>query len=76
MHRQIYLPLLLLGGVLLALWGVLAVSAAPAATSRYVAQTGVDSGACINSAAPCATIQYALDQAGEGDVIVIAAGVY
>ncbi|HHY54614.1 MAG TPA: hypothetical protein GYA08_04180 [Chloroflexi bacterium] len=76
MHRLVYLPLFTLVGVLLALWGALAVAASPAATNRHVAPTGVDSGACTNSAAPCATIQYALDQAGDGDVILIAAGVY
>ncbi len=70
------LPLLLLGGWLLMFWSALAVSAAPAATNRYVAPTGADSGACISIAAPCATIQYALDQAADGDVIVIAAGIY
>lgn len=70
------LPLLLLGGWLLMFWSAFAVSAAPAATSRYVAPTGADSGGCISIAAPCATIQYALDQAADGDVIVIAAGVY
>lgn len=83
MRRQLRLPslslrltLLLLGGWLLMLWSALAVSASPAATNRYVAPGGVDSGACTSNAAPCATIQYALDQAGDGDVILIAAGVY
>lgn len=75
-YALLHLVLLLLIGWLIMFWSTLVVSATPAATSRHVAPTGVDSGACTNSAAPCATIQYALDQAGEGDVIVIAAGVY
>lgn len=83
MRRQLRLPfsslrltLLLLGGWLFMLWSALAVSASPMAINRYVAPTGVDSGACLDNLAPCATIQYALDQAVEGDTIVIAAGVY
>ena len=76
MHRRVFLSLCLFGGLLLALWSVLVVSASPAATNRYVAPTGVDSGVCNNNLAPCATIQYALNQAADGDTIVIAAGVY
>jgi len=83
MRRQQRLPfsslcltLLLLGGWLLMFWSAFAVSAAPAATSRYVAPGGADSGGCTSIDAPCATIQYALDQAADGDVIMIAAGVY
>lgn len=75
-YSLLYLVLLLASGWLLMLWSMLTVSAAPVATNRYVAPTGVDSGACTSMAAPCATIQYALDQTGDGDVIVIAAGVY
>jgi len=43
---------------------------------RYVAPTGADNGDCINPNSPCRTIQYAIDQAGSGDEIRIAAGIY
>lgn len=75
-YSPLHVVPLLVGGWLLILWSVLTVSASPATTNRYVAPTGVNSGVCTSIAAPCATIQYALDQAGDGDVIVIAAGVY
>jgi M6 family metalloprotease-like protein len=43
----------------------------------YVATTGSDSGnACANSAAPCATVQHAVDGADIGGEIRIAAGTY
>lgn len=58
------------------LWGQLTAVAAPQATTRYVATTGSDSGDCTNSAAPCATIQFAHDQAADNDTIAIAAGTY
>jgi Zn-dependent metalloprotease len=45
-------------------------------TSRYIATTGSDSGTCTNSAAPCATINYAIGQAGGGDTILVATGTY
>ncbi len=47
-----------------------------AAGDRYVATTGVDAGACDNSASPCQTIAYAVAQAAAGDTIHIAAGSY
>jgi parallel beta-helix repeat protein len=43
---------------------------------RYVAPTGTDKDDCTNPASPCRTIQYAIDQAGPGDEIRIAAGIY
>ncbi len=46
--------------------------AACAATTRYVAMTGTDSGDC--SASPCRTIGYALGKAAAGDTIGVAAG--
>jgi len=55
--------------------GVLYSSASFAAT-LYVATTGTNSGGCTNSGAPCVTIQYAVEQAGTGDTINIAAGTY
>ena len=38
--------------------------------------TGHDTGNCTNSAAPCATISYALTQASSGATIKVTAGVY
>ena len=44
---------------------------------RYVALSGSDAGNdCTNSATPCRTIQYAVDQAVPGDEIRVATGVY
>ncbi len=53
-------------------------SAAPAQAvgPRFVATTGVDSGDCSDSLDPCATIQYAVDQADDGDEVRVAAGIY
>ena len=44
--------------------------------TRYVAMSGVNTGTCLSNAAPCRTIQYAVDQAGTFDEIKIAQGVY
>lgn len=43
---------------------------------RYVAKSGVDQGECAVSADPCRTVQYAIDQAGTGDEVRVAVGVY
>ena len=40
----------------------------------YVATTGIDSGNCLTD--PCRTITYAMNQAGSGDRVHIAAGTY
>lgn len=53
-----------------------ATHAAPAASTRYVAVTGADSGNCSSAATPCRTPQYALGQSAAGDEIRLAAGVY
>ncbi len=50
--------------------------AAPTATIRYVNGGGSDSGNCSNSAAPCATIQYAINNSAAGDEIRVAQGTY
>lgn len=44
---------------------------------RYVAPGGVDAGNdCLDSAAPCATVQHAVDAAGPGDEVHVAVGDY
>lgn len=66
-------------GILTALLLLTGVSAhAFAATSRYVAPAGNDTGGndCTNSGTPCRTVQYAVDQAAWGDEVLIATGVY
>ncbi len=45
-------------------------------TVHYVAPTGNDTGNCTNPAQPCKTIQYAVDQAADGDEIRVAGGTY
>jgi PKD repeat protein len=55
------------------------VSVAPAPddpNGRYVAAAGVDAGDCSTSAAPCATIGYAVAQAVAGNTIYVGAGDY
>lgn len=47
-----------------------------AQTTRYVDPTGADSGNCTDPSNACATIDYAMDMAGSGDLIDIASGVY
>jgi hypothetical protein len=47
-----------------------------AAGPLYVAPGGANSGNCTDSAAPCATVQYAVNQASAGDEIRVAAGLY
>jgi hypothetical protein len=48
--------------------------AAAAAATRLVSPSGSDSGDCV--ASPCATIGFAVSQAGAGDTISVAAGTY
>lgn len=65
-----------LAGVMLG-WAWLSQPAPAVALSRFVALTGTDTAnSCTNAALPCATIQHAVDVAGSGDTIQIAAGVY
>ncbi|MCP3976123.1 MAG: hypothetical protein GY720_16705, partial [bacterium] len=45
-------------------------------TIRYVDPRGSDTGDCTNFTFPCATIQYAVDQADAGDDIRVAGGTY
>ncbi len=71
---------LIAGGALtlVLLWGLSGQAAAaspaqPAAAIRYVAPNGADTGDCLAPDAPCASIQYAVDAAADGDEIRIAA---
>ena len=55
------------------------VEAAPTVVVRYVATTGSDSSNnCINSTAPCRTVQHAVDQSGPSldNEVHVATGVY
>lgn len=47
-----------------------------AQTVRYVSPTGSDMGDCSNSSTPCASISYAVAEAGTGDIIEISDGLY
>ncbi len=47
-----------------------------AGSVRYVSPSGINSGDCTNSGNPCATVQYAVDQAGDGEEIRVAGGTY
>ncbi|MBT0585108.1 choice-of-anchor B family protein [Alteromonas oceanisediminis] len=44
--------------------------------ARFVAQNGIDSGACNNRFRPCRSIAYAVQQANKGDKILVAEGTY
>lgn len=66
----------LLSGAVLG-WVWLSQAAPAVAVDRFVALAGVDTAnSCTSAALPCATIQHAVDVAGPGDVIQVAAGVY
>src|SRR5215207_193918 len=64
---------------LISLAAVVLLLASPATVfgaDRYVAKAGVNAPACENTAAPCATINYAVEQANSGDVIHVDEGKY
>ena len=44
--------------------------------ARFVAENGVDTGACNNRFRPCKSIAYAVQQANKGDNILVAQGQY
>jgi hypothetical protein len=46
------------------------------ATTRYVATTGTDVGACTSQVSPCRTIPYGTGQMVAGDTLIVANGVY
>ena len=63
--------------VLLLIFAVGVPFAQAGGTIRYVATTGSDAdNDCANSGNPCATVQYAVDVANEGDEVRVAAGTY
>ncbi|HFD40704.1 MAG TPA: DUF11 domain-containing protein, partial [Anaerolineae bacterium] len=72
------LGLLVLVGMLILLGalGYALPTARAQSTIRYVAPTGNDTGDCTNAGSPCRTVQYAVDQANDGDEIRVAEGVY
>lgn len=47
-----------------------------ALTTRYVSPEGEDTGDCLSSTLPCATLQYAIDQVTSIEVIHVAGGTY
>jgi len=55
---------------------VLTAATAQAQTVRHVAPDGVNVGDCSNENNPCATIQYALNQAEDSDSVRLAPGTY
>lgn len=56
--------------------GLLLVSVGQCQTTRYVANGGSDATDCQIETSPCETIAHALEVAGSGDTIEIAAGTY
>jgi len=60
------------------MWGLPEMASAHAdpATLYVDRATGSDTTDCSNPASPCATIGYALGQAGDGDTILVATGTY
>jgi hypothetical protein len=55
---------------------LLTAQTAAAATTRFVALTGVDTGDCSDSVSPCRTLAYAVSKSAAGDTIKMAAGTY
>lgn len=55
---------------------LLVLSHSASATTRFVAQQGVDSGTCGASSAPCRSISQAVANAVDGDTIVVGPGYY
>ena len=60
-----------------AAFGVVVANPASAVdVEHYVATTGADVGNCQDALNPCLTINYAVAQAGTGDIVNVAAGAY
>ena len=77
-RRQVslFLSISLLLLVLMMVQSATGLAVAAEVTTRYVAQGGTDASDCTVPAEPCGTVQYAVDAAGSGDIIKIAAGTY
>jgi hypothetical protein len=56
--------------------GTAAATPQPTSTTWHVAPGGADTNDCGSSQSPCASIQYAVEQAVSGDTIKVAAGTY
>ena len=85
-YRFTRLVVALLASGLLAIaliWGLLAsgtradATGTPAGVVRYVSPSGNDTGNdCLNSGAPCQSVQHAINLAQEADEIRVASGIY
>jgi hypothetical protein len=65
---------LLIAGLLMKSLPVQPAFAGGGGNDLYVAKTGINTGTCLTN--PCLTVSYAINQAGSGDRIQIAAGTY
>jgi hypothetical protein len=61
---------------LTAVLALLGLPPSAAAVDRFVDDTGANAAGCTNFEAPCATINYAVEQAADGDTIFIDEGTY
>ena len=66
----VYLKRIWLRIGLCVLLGAFLIAPAQAATPRYVSATGVDSGNCATSSAPCRTIAYTIEQAKASGLVL------
>jgi len=67
----------LVASVVLGAWLILVGSVrAQTAPVRYLAVDGVDAGDCSDPTVPCGTLDYAVQQADDGDEVRLAEGVY
>lgn len=74
--RRMSARLVALGGIGALATGLalFAPNAAAAGSIRLVSTSGEDTGSCVSS--PCATLQYAVDQAEPGDTVSVGLGTY
>jgi hypothetical protein len=75
-QASLFLSISLLLLALMMVQSATGLAVAAEVTTRYVAQGGTDAGDCTVPGEPCATVQYAVDAAGSGDIIKIGAGLY
>jgi parallel beta-helix repeat protein len=82
MKRQVFFASIALAILLLGIGASVVFASCPAPAPRYdtiiryVATTGADVDACTTPAGACRTVQYAVDQAVEGDEIRVTTGAY